>query len=70
MQTTSDIVSTTGEVILGSNDAKKFERANFMRVRVSIDITKPLNRGRMVEFSNGEVSWVSFKYEHLPNLCY
>ena len=41
-----------------------------MQVWVSIDITKPLSRGRKVEFSNGEVSWVNFKYERLPNLCY
>ena len=70
MQTASDIVSTAGEVILGSSDDEEFEGGNFMRVRVSIDITKPLSRGRKVEFSNGEVSWVSFKYESLPNLCY
>lgn len=37
---------------------------------MSIDVTKPLSRGRKVEVSNGEVSWVSFKYERLPNLCY
>lgn len=59
-----------GEVIPGSSDAEEFERGNFMRVRVSIDITKPLCRGRKVKFSNGEVSWVNFKNEHLPNLCY
>ena len=70
MQTASDIVSTAGEVILGSSDDEEFEGGNFMRVRVSIDITKPLSRGRKVEFSNGEVSWVSCKYERLPNLCY
>ena len=40
-----------------------------MRVHVSIDITKPLSR-KKVEFENGEESWVSFEYEHLPNLCY
>ena len=41
-----------------------------MRVRVSIDITKPLSRGRKFGKSNGEESWASFKYERLPNLCY
>ena len=35
---------------------------------MSIDITKPLSRGKKVEFSNGEVSWISFKYEHLPDI--
>lgn len=70
MRTAFDIISTAGEVILGSSDAEEFERGNFMQVRVSIDITKPLSRGRKVEFNNCEVSWVSFKHEHLPNLCY
>ena len=70
MQMASNIVSAVGEVIPGTSDAEEFEGGNFMRVRVFINITKPLSRGRKVEFSNGEVSWVSFKYESLPNLCY
>ena len=39
-------------------------------MRVRIDITKPLFRGRKIGLSTDEESWVSFKYEHLPNLCY
>lgn len=41
-----------------------------MQVRVFVDITKPLCRGRKIGLNNGEDSWVSFKYERLPNLCY
>ena len=70
MRTASDIVSSAREVVPGSSDVEEFEGGNYMRVWVSTDITKPLSRGRKVEFSNGEVSWVSFKYECLPNLCY
>ena len=70
MKTASDIVSSAGIVISGSGDAEEFEGGNYMRVCVSIDITKPLSRGKKVEFNNGEKSWVSFKYERLPNLCY
>ena len=70
MRIASDIVSSVGIVIPGSGDAEEFEGDNYMRVRVSIDITKPLSRGKKVEFNNGEESWVSFKYERLPNLCY
>ena len=65
-----DIISPVGTMIPGSGDAEEFEGGNYMRVRVSIDITKPLSRGKKVEFDNGEESWVSFKYECLPNLCY
>ena len=70
MKTASHIVSLAGIVISGSGDAEEFEGGNYMQVRVSIDITKPLSRGKKVEFNNGEKSWVSFKYERLPNLCY
>nr|POE75835.1 uncharacterized protein CFP56_05105 [Quercus suber] len=66
----SNIVLSAGTVIQGSGDAKEFEGGNYMQVRVSIDITKPLSRGRKFEFENGEESWASFKYERLPNLCY
>ena len=48
---------------------RSLKGGNYMRVHVSIDITKPLSR-KKVEFENGEESWVSFEYEHLPNLCY
>jgi len=41
-----------------------------MWVKVKIDVTKPLCRGRKIGLSNGEESWVSFKYERMPNLCY
>ena len=70
MHIASDIVFSAGTVILGSGDTEEFEGGNYMRVHVSIDFTKPLSRGRKVVFENGEESWVSFKYERLPNLCY
>ena len=42
----------------------------FMRVRVLIDITQPLCRGRVICLEDDKELWVSFKYERLPNLCY
>ena len=41
-----------------------------MRVRVLIDITKPLCRGRKILIDDELERWVSFKYEKLPNFCY
>ena len=41
-----------------------------MRVRVELDITKPLSRGRRVRFGPDRDGWVSFRYEHLPVFCY
>ena len=65
-----DIVSTTGAVINCEAEDEEYVGGNFMRVRVNIDLTKPLYRGRKLGLSNGDESWVSFKYEHLPNVCY
>ena len=56
--------------INASTDDSESEGDNFMRVRVSVDITKPLCRGRIISLDNGKELWVSFKYERLPNLCY
>lgn len=41
----------------------------FLRVKVSIDITKPLARGRVLHVPNQSI-WVAFKYEKLPKFCY
>jgi hypothetical protein len=40
-----------------------------LRIRVHIDITKPLERGRALVL-NGKSVWVSFRYEKLPQFCY
>ena len=42
----------------------------FMRVRVALPITKPLRRGGFIAGSDGERSWVTFKYERLPMFCH
>lgn len=41
-----------------------------MRIRVGVNISKPLCRGRKIRHGDGEIGWVRFKYECLPNLCY
>ena len=51
-------------------DNTKVEGDGFIRVRVKVDISKPLCRGRVISLENGRELWVSFKYERLPNLCY
>ncbi|XP_030936068.1 uncharacterized protein LOC115961187 [Quercus lobata] len=39
-------------------------------VRVKIDVTKKLIRGRKTKVEEGVDRWVLFKYERLPNFCY
>ena len=42
----------------------------FLRVRVQIDVTKRLIRGKRISIEGGESRWVQFKLERLPNFCY
>ncbi|XP_050232975.1 uncharacterized protein LOC126681480 [Mercurialis annua] len=42
----------------------------YSRVRVMIDVTKPLIRGTKIINPIGESCWISFKYERVQNFCY
>ncbi|XP_030936349.1 uncharacterized protein LOC115961514 [Quercus lobata] len=42
----------------------------FMRVKVALPISKPLRRGAFVAGSNGQRTWVSFRYERLALFCH
>ena len=41
-----------------------------LRVKVEIDVTRKLIRGRKINIEKEEARWVQFKYERLPNFCY
>lgn len=58
-----------GEVNVGTNKVET-EGDNFMRVRVTIDISQPLCRGHVISLDNGKDLWVPFKYERLPSFCF
>ena len=43
----------------------------FLRIKVKIDIRKPLRRGILVEGEEGEEDcWCAIRYEFIPNFCY
>ncbi|XP_030963316.1 uncharacterized protein LOC115984430 [Quercus lobata] len=63
------ICEIVGTIIHPSTDSDN-EGGSFIRVRVMVDISKPLCRGRRISLEDGKTHWVSFKYERLPNLCY
>ena len=42
-----------------------FSVGKFLRIRVNIDISKPLCRGRVVRLGTTEKGWVDFRYERL-----
>ena len=39
-------------------------------MRVEVDVTKPLCRGRRVALNEKDEVWVSLKYEKHSNFCY
>jgi hypothetical protein len=42
-----------------------------MRIKVKMNITKPLMRGTMVQIDDeGRTSWCPFAYEYMPDFCY
>ncbi|XP_074329726.1 uncharacterized protein LOC141667192 [Apium graveolens] len=54
------------------NDANNFSGVwrEFYRVRVRIDINKPLRRKMKLKKKGGDWFWVNFKYEHAPTFCF
>ena len=69
LEATLKISNVIGEV----SRPKKFkgvDRGNFLQLKVSIDLSLPLCRGRLISLKDGKQIWVSFKYERLPNFCY
>ena len=51
-----------------SSENSKMECGDFMRVRVNINVSKPLSRGSKISLDDGKDMWVSFKYEMLSNM--
>ncbi|KAA3483968.1 reverse transcriptase [Gossypium australe] len=43
---------------------------DYCRVRVNLDVQKPLRRGIFVSSNNNVKSWIPFKFEKLPLFCF
>ena len=56
--------------ICGPQNGPEGDGGGFRRVRIEIDITQPLCRGRIISLEDGQKHWISFKYERLPHFCY
>ena len=65
-----DIGSKIGRFIEVHKRSWQYDQAKFMRVRVDLEIDKPLRRGAYITSLDGERLWLSFKYERLPILCF
>ncbi|MBA0550147.1 hypothetical protein Golob_021117 [Gossypium lobatum] len=42
----------------------------FCRLRIELNVQKPLRRGIFVSTGNGNKCWIPFKYEKLPTFCF
>lgn len=42
----------------------------YMRVRVTINMSKPLKRRMKIKTAREEWFWVNFKYENVPSFCF
>ena len=68
-ETAEEICITVGKVVK-TEGLRESRGDGFIRVKVTVDITQPLCWGRVVTLETGTKSWVSFRYERLPNLRY
>ncbi|XP_075637005.1 uncharacterized protein LOC142609318 [Castanea sativa] len=62
--------SRMGVVEVVEKRQKQVAQSLFMRVKVSIPISKPIRRGSYIVGSDRGRTWVTFKYERLPMLCH
>ena len=51
-----------------NEDQSVWERC--LKIRVAIDVNKPLKRGKMVSVLGGGSVLAMFRYERLPDFCY
>ena len=57
-----------GEVLEVDSDGIIWDSS--VRMRINIDVTKPLHRYQRISLRNGSSAIVEIKYERLPNFCY
>lgn len=69
-ETGQAIGSKVGEVMAVDVSESGIHWGKYLRVRVKIDVTKKLVRGKKVMIEGGKQWWISFKYDGLPNFCY
>jgi hypothetical protein len=63
------IGETVGMVEVVDTDAKEVGWGESLRVKILLDLSKPLSRGRKINIM-GKTEWITFQYERLPRFCF
>ncbi|XP_030950107.1 uncharacterized protein At4g02000-like [Quercus lobata] len=64
------IGNSLGMVLPMTDSEEEGGKGNYLRVRVRLDISKPLSRVRKIWSDGRVVGWAALKYERLPNFYY
>lgn len=60
-----------GRFLEADVDDNGWKIGRYLRIRVELDVTKPLRRGVVLKFGDkGIEDWFPFQYERLPDFCY
>ncbi|XP_050280419.1 uncharacterized protein LOC126721431 [Quercus robur] len=70
MEVGRELGNSLGKFIESDRRTGNSDQAKFMRIRVDLQLDKPLRRRGRVASDDGEKFWVNFKYERLPTFCY
>ena len=70
MNSTVGIANEIGVPLLVDAAKSGLAWGPFLRIKVDVDITKPLMRSKMIHIEGMEKGWVYFKYERLLIYCY
>lgn len=64
------IGKSIGVVVKGADSEDDGAGGEFLRVKVTLNISTPLPRCSKLESEGRQLGWVGIKYESLPNFCY
>lgn len=65
-----ELGNSLGKFIESDRRTGHSDQAKFMRIRVDLQLDKPLRRGGRIATVDGEKFWVSLKYERLLVFCF
>lgn len=64
-----ELGNSLGKFIESDRRLSQSDQAKFMRIRVDLQLDKPLRHKGKIASMEGEKLWVTFKYERLPTFA-